>query len=59
MLSKLSRNENIKNENKSALVKEFMFYSTWLVKNRNLLKSGVSEICVKQLHVDQGVGVLS
>ena len=43
----------------SALVKEFIFHSTCLVRNGNLLKSRVSEIRVKRIRINQGVGVLS
>ena len=49
MLSKLI----VKNEEKIALVKDFLFHSTW--NGVFLLKSHVSEIHVKR--VNQGVGV--
>ena len=39
-------------------MKEFMFHITCSVKNGSLLKSHVSEICVKQISVNQGVGVV-
>ena len=47
----------IKNQVKAALVKEFLFHSTCYVRNGNFLKSHVSEICVKGIHVNQEVGV--
>ena len=39
------------------LVKEFLFYSTCLVRNENFLKMRVSEIRVKLIRVNQGLGV--
>ena len=39
------------------LVKEFMFHSMSCVRNGNFLKMHVSEIRVKQIHVNQGLGV--
>ena len=38
-------------------MKEFLFYRTCYVRNGNLLESHDSEICVKQIRVNQGVGV--
>ena len=52
-------NQLIQNEEKFVLVKEFQFHSTCYVRNGNLLKSRVSEICVKRIRVNQGVGVLA
>ena len=46
-----------KNWRKFALVKEFQFHRTCQVRNGNLLKSRISEICVKRIRVNQGVGV--
>ena len=46
------------NTKKTELVKGFLFYRTWDVKNKNLLKSCVSEICLKRIRVNQGFGVL-
>ena len=43
---------------KSTVVKEFLFHSKCSVRNGNLLKSRVSEIRVKRICVNQGVGVL-
>ena len=48
----------IQNQVKSVLVKDFLFHSTREVRNGNLLKSRVSEIRVKRIRVNQGVGVL-
>ena len=42
---------------KLPLVKEFLFHSTCEVRNGNVLKSRVSEICEKRIRVNQGVGV--
>ena len=39
------------------LVKEFLFHSTCLVRNGNFLKMRVSEVRVKQIRVNQGLGV--
>ena len=39
------------------LVKEFLFHSTCQVRNGNVLKMRVSEIRVKRIRVNQGVGV--
>ena len=39
------------------LVKEFLFHSTCYVRNGNFLKMRVSEIRVKQIRVNQGLGV--
>ena len=39
------------------LVKEFLFHSTCKVRHGNLLKMCVSEIHVKQIRVNQGLGV--
>ena len=47
-----------KSKKKSSLVKDFLFHSTCLVRNGNLLKSRVSEILVKQIYVNQRVGVI-
>ena len=47
-------NKLIKHEAKCVLEQEFLCHST---RNGNLLKSCVSEICVKQIRVNQGVGV--
>ena len=41
------------------LVKEFLFHSTCLVRNGNFLKIRVSEIRVKRIRVNQGLGVHS
>ena len=49
-------NQLIQNEEKFMLVKEFLFHSM-LVRNGNLLKSPVSEIHVKRIRINQGVGV--
>ena len=42
-------------------MKEFLFHSTChchcQVRNGNLLKSRVSEICIKRIGINQGVGV--
>ena len=35
-----------------------IFHSACYVRNGNFLKSGVSEIHLKRIHVNQGVGVL-
>ena len=40
------------------LVKEFLFHSIF-VSNGNVLKMRVSEICVKPIHVKQGLSVYS
>ena len=40
------------------LVKEFLFHSTCYERNGNLLKIRVSEIRVKRICVNQGVGIL-
>ena len=45
------------NEEKCMLVKEFLFYSTCYMRDGNLLKMCVSEICVKRISVNQGLGV--
>ena len=50
-------NQLIQNEEKFVLVKEFLFHSTSSIRNGNLLKSRVSEICLKQIPINQGVGV--
>ena len=42
---------------KSALVKEFLFHSMCYVRNGNLLKSRVSDIRVKRIRINQGIGV--
>ena len=55
---KVDKYQFIQNQTKSTLVKEFLFHSMCKVSNGNLLKSHVSEICVKQICVNQGVGVL-
>ena len=47
----------IQNEVKCALVKKFLFHSGRQVRNGNLLKSRVTEIRVKLIRVNQGVGV--
>ena len=39
------------------LVKEFLFHSTCLVRNWNFLKMRVSEIRVKRIRINQGLGV--
>ena len=38
--------------------KKFLFHIMCQVKNGNLLKSRVSEICVKRIHVNQEVVVI-
>ena len=38
------------------LVKELLSHSTCKVRNGNFLKMRVSEICVKRIRVNQGVG---
>ena len=38
-------------------MKEFLFHSTCKVRNGNFLKMHASEIRVKQIHVNQGLGV--
>ena len=43
---------------KTASVKEFLSHRTFQVRNGNLLKSRVSEIRVKRIRVNQGVGVV-
>ena len=49
--------ESVKREKKNGLVKEFLFHSTCQVRNGNLLESCVVDICVKQIHINQGVNV--
>ena len=49
-------NQLIKNK-KIALGKEFLFHSMCYVTNENLLKIRISEICVKRICINQGVGV--
>ena len=51
-------NQLIEKSKKSELVKDFLFHSTCLVRNGNLLKSRVSEFRVKRIRVNQGVGVI-
>ena len=41
------------------LLKEFLFHSTCSVRNGNFLKMRVSEIRVKRIRVNQGLGVLN
>ena len=38
------------------IVKDFLFQNTCYVRTGNLLKSRVSEICVKRIRVNEGVG---
>ena len=46
------------NEEKCVLGKEFLFHSTCQMRNGKVLEMRVSEICVKRIHVNQGLGVL-
>ena len=47
-----------KHEEKCVSVMELMFHSTSSMTNGNLLKSCVSVIRVKQICINQGVGVI-
>ena len=47
----------IQNQVKFVLVKQFLIHSMCYVRNGNLLKSRVSEIHVKRIGVNEGVGV--
>ena len=60
MLSKIRVNQDslIHHEEKCILVKKFLFHSTCQVRDGNFLKMCVSEICVKRIRVNQGLGVL-
>ena len=47
----------IQNQVKSALVKEFMFHSMYVISEEWESFQSVSEICIKRIRVNQGVGV--
>ena len=53
-VKQVKRCQFIQNHLKSSLVRKFLFNSTFQVRTGNLLKTHVSEICVKQIRVIQG-----